>query len=212
MPLPDFLIDRYRDWKNNSFVKKSKIYKDAESNGQKPKAMIVTCCDSRVHPIKIFNAEIGDFFIHKNIANLIPRYYSNSDHSETLAAIEYGVKNLKISEIIILGHSKCGGIEHAHNYFSDKNNTPKNLFIDSWIQNIKPAYLKLDSKLKKENQIQSLEKLSIINSISNLKKIPIIKELALENKIRIHGLWFEIATGKLMYLDDKSIEFETINY
>ena len=72
--LPKFLIDRYRDWKANNFLLEKTLYKTLESNGQKPKAMIISCCDSRVDPCQIFAAKPGDFFIHRNVANIIPKY------------------------------------------------------------------------------------------------------------------------------------------
>ena len=72
MHLPDFLIDRYKDWKNNIFSKKEDLFKILERKGQMPKAMIISCCDSRINPNSIFEATEGDFFIHRNVANLIP--------------------------------------------------------------------------------------------------------------------------------------------
>ncbi len=207
MALPDFLVDRYRDWKNNKFPKKLQSYKLAEAQGQKPKAMIISCCDSRVHATKILRGDIGDFFIHRNIANLIPPFSKDVEYSETLSSIEYGVQHLNISNIILLGHSNCGGINYAHQLLSN-NAKDENFFINNWVKNIAPAYLELDHNLSKDNQIKSLEKLSIINSISNLNKFPIINK----NKINIYGLWFEISSGKLMYYDSNNKKFQNINY
>ena len=76
MSLPEFLIDRYKDWKDNSFQNEKKLYEEAEINGQKPKALIISCCDSRVDGNLIFRGKIGEFFIHRNIANLVPSYNS----------------------------------------------------------------------------------------------------------------------------------------
>ena len=104
MPLPNYFKDRYKDWKDNVFPNKKNSYRFLEKEGQNPKAMIISCCDSRIDPNKIFKAEEGDFFIHRNIANLVPSFESKNISYETLAAIKYAVKELNINDLIILGH------------------------------------------------------------------------------------------------------------
>ena len=96
MPLPDFLIDRYIDWKNNYFEKNKLLYKKTVSEGQKPKVMVISCCDSRVQATSIFGSNIGEFFVHRNIANLVPPYNLGEENSGTSSAIEYAVKTLKV--------------------------------------------------------------------------------------------------------------------
>ena len=210
MRLPDFLKDRYIDWKKNISSSKKKFFKSLENEGQKPKAMIISCCDSRVNTTKIFKAEIGDFFAHKNIANLVPPLDIKSDNYGTLSTIEYAVNNLKIQNIIILGHSNCGGIEHAFKKFSGELNEDT-MFIDKWLHTLKKTYEKIDKNQSKINCINDFEKLSIINSISNLTKFPLINNLIFEKKLRIYGLWIEIKSGNLMiYNEDKGF-FENIS-
>ena len=74
MSLPEFLINGYKDWKDNIYPKKKELLDILLKEGQKPKAMIITCCDSRINITKIFNGEIGDFFVFRNVANLIPSF------------------------------------------------------------------------------------------------------------------------------------------
>ena len=211
MPLPDFLINRYKDWKHNSYPKKENSYKSLEKEGQKPKAIIISCCDSRVDPSIIFKAEEGDFFIHRNIANLVPATKQNNLFSETLSALEYGIKTLNISNIIILGHSCCGGIEYGYKIFSGEiSDNETNL--SKWVENIRPAYALLDKSLSNKKKYEKLEKLSIENSILNLTNIPFIKKSLLDNKLLIHGIWFELNTGKLMYFNQKTKKFEDLIY
>ena len=161
MPLPDFLLNGYKDWIDNTFTRKKNLFKKL-SRGQNPKALVISCCDSRVHANKIFQADEGDFFIHRNIANIIPKYKNSSKGNETLAALEYGLGSLKIRNIIILGHSNCGGINHALNLFSNKEKY-KNQSLDNWIKNIKPAYKMIDKNKSGKEQLNSLEKMNIIN-------------------------------------------------
>ena len=210
MPLPDFLLNGYKDWIDNTFTRKKNLFKKL-SRGQNPKALVISCCDSRVHANKIFQADEGDFFIHRNIANIIPKYKNSSKGNETLAALEYGLGSLKIRNIIILGHSNCGGINHALNLFSNKEKY-KNQSLDNWIKNIKPAYKMIDKNKSGKEQLNSLEKMNIINSISNLEKIPIVNKLNSKKQLNIYGLWFEIKSGKIMILNREKKIFENFSY
>ena len=210
MPLPDFLLNGYKDWIDNTFARKKNLFKKL-SRGQNPKALVISCCDSRVHADKIFKADEGDFFIHRNIANIIPKYKNSSKGNETLAALEYGLGSLKIRNIIILGHSNCGGINHALNLFSNKEKY-KNQSLDNWIKNIKPAYKLIDRNKSGKEQLNSLEKMNIINSISNLEKIPIVNKLNSKKQLNIYGLWFEIKSGKIMILNREKKIFENFSY
>ena len=211
MQLPDFLIDRYKDWKHNTFPKNENLFKTLEKKGQRPKAMIISCCDSRVNPNSIFKAKEGDFFIHRNIANLIPSYNAKKINYETLAAIEYATKTLSISNIIVLGHSCCGGIDYANKIFSGQVDDSSS-FVCEWIQTIKPAYKKLNLNNNTKDHINSLEKLSILNSLENLKTFPEINSLILDGKLKIYGMWFEISSGIIMYYNEKNKKFEKVIY
>ena len=209
MPLPDFMINQYIDWKENIFQKKQDLYQNLENKGQEPKAMIISCCDSRVDANQIFAANLGDFFIHRNVANLIPDLNINNTNHEITTSIDYAISTLKISRIIILGHSNCGGIDYAFNKFS-ANNNESDSSLDNWIQSIKFSYDKVDKSKSKVDAIKSLEKESIINSIKNLKNYKKIDKLILDNKLQIHGLYFEVSTGKITQYDESSKKFELI--
>ena len=110
-PLPTYLIQRYHGWKATTFTENASWYRRLADDGQRPRAMVISCCDSRVHVTSIFGAEQGEFFIHRNIANLVPPYQPDGDHHGTSAAVEYAVKYLKVSNILVLGHSSCGGVQ-----------------------------------------------------------------------------------------------------
>ena len=115
-PLPEFLVSRYKKWKSTSYLKNLKYFKKLVSIGQNPSSMIISCCDSRVHATSIFGADEGEFFIHRNIANLVPPYSAEDKYQATSAALEYAIKELKIKHLIILGHSDCGGIKNESKY------------------------------------------------------------------------------------------------
>ncbi len=206
MSIPGFLLIKFKKWKQNHYIKNKPKFNKLSNLGQSPKSMIISCCDSRVLETHIFGANPGDFFIHKNIANLIPPHNKNKTNSETIASIEFAVKKLKVSHIIILGHSKCGGIEKLSNLDNKKNNELKYLY--NWVKNAKPALKQNELQKNNKNYHTILEQESIKNSINNLKNFPFINN----KKIHIHGLWYDIKNGNLMYLDKNKFNFKKIDY
>ena len=97
MEIPKFLIERYQFWKKNTFEDYKDTYHQASRSAQKPIAMIITCCDSRILENTIFGGSVGDYFIHRNIANIVPSKKDIEKNLQTLSAIEYALKVLKIS-------------------------------------------------------------------------------------------------------------------
>ena len=208
-PLPEFLIKRYKNWKSTSYLKDSVKFKKLASLGQNPNVMIISCCDSRIHVTSILGADEGEFFIHRNIANLIPPFSPDGEHHGTSAAIEYATKELKVSHLIILGHTGCGGIKSAHNYFTNKVNS-NYVFINQWLSILLPAFNKTSKNISEKKQIESLEEKSIINSLENLYTFPNIKNAIQNNTISVHGLIHDIGSGGLKYLNPETKIFENI--
>ena len=208
--LPNKIINKYKKWKTDTFIKNKATYKKLALEGQSPIAMIISCCDSRVHATSMFGAETGEFFIHRNIANLIPPYNPDGDHHGTSAAIEFAVCALKIPHIIVLGHSNCGGIKNGYHLCKGDQSNEELQFVNKWLDILKPAYDILVQLPDEKAMISMLEKQSIINSIQNLSEFPFVQKALNSNEISIHGLWNNIGTGELEMLDPKSMLFESL--
>ncbi len=112
--LPPDLVKRYKAWQGSVFRKKAVHYETLAREGQSPSVMVISCCDSRVHVTEIFGANTGDFFVHRNIANLVPPYQPDGDYHGTSAAVEYGVRALKVRHLMVVGHSQCGGVQACY--------------------------------------------------------------------------------------------------
>ena len=105
-----------------------------------PSTMVISCCDARIHVTSIFGSDVGEFFIHRNIANLVPPFNPEGDHHGTSAAVEYAVTVLNVSNIIVLGHSECGGISSGYDLCKRDENSESSFFVDKWLKILKPAY------------------------------------------------------------------------
>ncbi len=211
-PLPHYLVQRYKGWKATTFEENKSWYKKLAIEGQNPRAMIISCCDSRVHVTSIFGSEAGEFFIHRNIANLVPPFKSSSDYHGTSAAIEYAVTILKISHIIVLGHSSCGGINSCFNYFSNryKIENKGESFIKSWLEILRPSFNNLSKKIDEKKQIKFLEKKAVLVSLENLITFPFVQQAISNEKLTLHGLWHEIESGDLFHYNSEKDKFEII--
>ena len=206
-PLPNHLIQRYRGWKANNFSNSKAWYEKLAYDGQRPRAMIISCCDSRVNGTAIFGADSGEFFIHRNIANLIPPFNKEISYNGTSSAIEYAVIELKISNIIILGHSNCGGANAAFKMFNGEKEKHSSIFIHSWLNLMEEGFKKLDKKNTKKFNARELEKQNIIISLQNLMSFPFVKTAVKKEKLNLHGLWFDIAIGNLEIYDEDLKQF-----
>lgn len=212
-PLPGYLTKRYYGWKATDFDENKAWYQRLAEEGQRPRAMVISCCDSRVHITSIFGAETGEFFIHRNIANLIPPYSPNEDFHGTSAAIEYAVKHLKVSNILLVGHSICGGVQGCFDMCT--GNAPdledKSSFIGRWMDILKPGFEKIhDPNATREAQLEALEKESVILGLSNLMTFPFVKEAVEAGKLDLHGLWNDIHSGALECYDPTKGAFSKV--
>jgi carbonic anhydrase len=208
--LPEKIHSRYKVWKNTIFKKNKEVYARLARYGQKPHTMIISCCDSRVNPSLMFGDEIGSFFIHRNIGNIIPPYDAKGNDCGTSAALEFGVRELKVKHIIILGHSKCGAVKNGFHLCSNKQIKPEFMFVNKWLRYITPAYNLMEQTKNNGIMIKKLEKLNIINSIINLHKFPFIKKAVDFKALYIHGLWINIETGDLEVLNSQKSIFEKV--
>jgi len=206
--LPKDLIEKYYIWKGDTFSKNKDSFEKLAKEGQSPQYMIISCVDSRVDPNSIFNAKAGELFVHRNIANLVPSYDNLTEHSGTIAAIEFGVCSLNIKKIIIMGHSGCGGIKNGF-HMCKENKFVENSAIPNWLKILMPAYKKLSNEDGKM-MVGELEKMSILTSLENISDYPFLKKGLDTNDINLYGIWNDIGTGSLEVYNQKTKAFEKI--
>ncbi|MFI3241074.1 MAG: carbonic anhydrase [Alphaproteobacteria bacterium] len=184
------LIEGHKEFHQKYFVEQPDVYKKLLEDGQSPKTLVISCSDSRADPSIILNTEPGDIFVIRNVANIVPPYEDeNIGYHSTSAAIEYAVLHLKIENIVVLGHSDCGGIKSL---IKDQEND--HTFIDNWlyiVEDAKKEAIKHNGNFSDVCHI--CEKEAIKKSIKNLREFPFIKE----NNVELHGWYFNLQTGSL---------------
>ena len=174
--------------------------------------MVISCCDSRVHVTSIFGADQGEFFIHRNIANLVPPYEPDGNQHGTSAAVEYAVTALKVAHLIVLGHSNCGGVQGCLDMCS--GNAPhleeQSSFVGRWMDILRPGYERIKAANKPEDQVRALEREAVIVSLENLMTFPFVSEAVKDESLTLHGLWTDIGEGGLEYFEPKSRSFQPV--
>src|SRR6201996_3263840 len=104
------IIEGVHKFRNEEFGNYRKLFRKLSQVGQNPHTLFITCSDSRVLAELITQSKPGDLFVVKNIGNIVPTSSATGDTNSTAAAIEFAVENLKVSDIVICGHSQCGAI------------------------------------------------------------------------------------------------------
>ena len=204
---PPRLLEGYNTFMSGRYADERDRYRQLAETGQEPHTLVIACCDSRAAPETIFDCGPGELFVVRNVANLVPPYEPDDNLHATSAALEFAVQSLKIREILVMGHGRCGGIKAA----LDPNATPLSPgdFIGNWVKLLKPAAQQIqDSQLLTSGERQiALERISIRNSIANLRTFPCVKILEERGSLHIHGAWFDISSGELWVMDTKTGDF-----
>ena len=191
------------------FKENADLFKTLKDS-QTPHTLFVGCSDSRVVPNLITNTKPGDMFVVRNIANIIPKYRVSDEFLATTSAIEYALYILNIKDIIICGHSNCGGCAALYYDESKFDKTPN---VKTWLKSLDNVKAQVEalglSNLKKKAWF--VERLNIVNSIDNLLTYPGVKEGVKLGKIRIYGWHYIIETGSLFSYDMVTKDFELLN-
>lgn len=205
--MPEFasLIEGYRRFRNDAYLKQKARFDALASDGQAPPVMIISCCDSRVDPATVFDTVPGQVFALRNVANLVPPFETGGGLHGVSAAIEFGVLGLEVRHIVILGHAQCGGIK-ASLSGSDLGQKGHS-FVDKWvgiIDDARDAILASDC----DDPQYALELETVKVSLANLRTFPYIIEREKAGFLKLHGAYFGIAEGQLHVLDEATGSFD----
>lgn len=215
MPVYDRLISGYREFKANYLSEENEEWLKVAGARQDPKVMMVACSDSRVHPAILTRTALGELFMVRNVANVVPPFEEASGDTSyhgTSAAIEFAVNHLKVEHIIVMGHSGCGGIGALMDQ-TITSDTEGYGFIAPWMNIVEEASdftEKEEAILSKKARISTCEQRAILISLNNLVSFPWVKEAIKEDKLTLHGWYFDIKTGNLSEYDWQMEKFEEV--
>ena len=211
MPYLSQLIEGYMRFRTNDWERERARWSQL-AEGQSPKVMILSCADSRVDPAQIFDARPGEMFVVRNIAALAPPYETTRGYHGVSAALEFAVTQLKVEEILVMGHGLCGGCAAALTGQFDDTDPGEGHFISDWVhmldeasREVRGRHHSLDSDAYTE-----MEREAVKVSLANLRTFPWIAEREAAGELKLHGAHFSIAEGRLYVLDEAEENFRPV--
>ncbi|WEH18059.1 carbonic anhydrase [Streptomyces sp. VNUA24] len=200
------LLDRARSFRRRVDFESDEYRKLAV--GQFPEALFITCSDSRVIPALITGARPGEIFELRNAGNIVPPHDAYGAASGEAATIEYALEALGVQDIVVCGHSHCGAMG-ALTYGADLSGLPS---VDAWLDYARPA---LEPVLGERGTdggggavpssegpaLREVVQLNIRNQLAVLRDYPGARRQLDAGRLRLHGWYYEIDTGRVHELD-----------
>ena len=195
----DELAAGYRRFRDTTWPEQRARFIALAEEGQEPHTLIVACSDSRADPAAIFDATPGELFVVRNVANLVPPYEPDGQLHGVSAALEFGVKVLKVKRIVVMGHAHCGGVNAM------RTGAPASCqdFVAPWVAQGTETVHRATASVGEDEAERVAEEAVVRLSLDNLRTFPWIAEREAAGELELTGLHFGIADGVLTALTDK---------
>ena len=196
------IVNGFLSFQQNVFPERKDLFKSLASN-QNPKALFISCSDSRLVPELVTQQEPGQLFVIRNAGNIVPPF--GPEPGGVSATIEYAVMVLGVSEIIICGHSNCGAM-NAIASCQCMDNMPA---VDHWLHYADAAKTVVEEREYEtpEAKLNEMVKENVIAQLNNIKTHPSVSVALRKGKLRLHGWVYDIETGKINALTKGGAEF-----
>jgi carbonic anhydrase len=197
----------YRNYRDGSYEQSRPLIEDLVSRGQHPEVAVIACSDSRVDPAILFQADPGDLFVIRNVANLVPPMEQEGTFHGTSAALEFAILGLGVKHLMVLGHAHCGGIKAM---MSPDTGGDTYSFLPSWVSMLAAAHrrvLATMSQADEEARTQACEQNAVLVSLENLTTFPWVRERVESGALQLHGWYVDIAGPELYAYDGKVGKF-----
>ncbi len=205
------LIKGVHKFRDDQFGNYRKLFRKLSQEGQNPHTLFITCSDSRVLAELITQSKPGDLFVVKNVGNIVPPASVQGDTNSTAAAIEFAVENLRVSDIVICGHSQCGAISALLGELPVPDSTPH---LRDWLKLAAPV---LDTLKNDYSNFHSAEERSnaaaeenVLFGLDNLHSYACVQNRLMDGSLRLHGWFFEIATAEMFAYNPETRHFSPL--
>jgi len=203
------LLGRVFDFQTRVFPHQSELYEQLAADGQFPKALMISCADSRVVPEEIMQARPGDLFVCRNAGNIVPSFSENV--GGVSSTVEYAVAVLGVRDIIVCGHSDCGAMKALMNPAS-LDGLPS---VAAWLHHshaarnvVSHSYPELDGA----DAVRAAAQENVVIQLAHLRTHPSVAARIARGEIALHGWFFDIHAGGVLALDGVSGQFEPIRH
>jgi carbonic anhydrase len=203
------LLEGYSEFRSKVFTQHSRQFAELEY-GEEPRALFITCSDSRVMPEMITQCAPGEILCCRNAGNLVPP--PEEIASGVGATVEYAVRTLRVPDIIVCGHSDCG----AMRALLDEGRLNDMPLLRSWLCHAGPMAHAFRGVMQdprvwpEEDRLRVLTELNVIAQLRSLSAHPCVARALRRGSVRIHGWIYEIPTGEVHCLDPATGSFQPL--
>jgi carbonic anhydrase len=211
-PQLDRLIAGYHRFRGTAWANNRTRWNELRE-GQQPEILIIACSDSRVDPAQIFDVDPGEVFVVRNVAAMVPPFETTSGYHGVSAALEYAVQVLKVKEIVVMGHGKCGGCRAALTRELHGTEPGEGGFIANWISmldEVRGPIAERYGTTGREAE-RAMEMAGVRVSLANLRTFPCIRRGERDGSLRLRGAFFAISDGLLHVMDAATGEFGVVD-
>lgn len=203
------LIEGYKAFQVSAYPSLKKDFVKLADEGQSPKVLFITCCDSRVDPSLIFQAKPGELFVIRNVASLVPPFEQGDGYHGVSAAVEFAVNSLKVKHIVVMSHTMCGGIQAM---VESVDPTPTT-FIGQWMTLGLEAKERAAQEICTSHQehINLASRFSSLSSLKNLRTFPWIQEKEEQGILNLHAWQFDIRSGEIVAYNAETQQFQELH-
>ncbi|WDF70981.1 carbonic anhydrase [Novosphingobium sp. KACC 22771] len=198
------LIGRVFSFEKTTFPASGELFNKLTTHGQSPKALMVSCADSRIVPEQILQAQPGDLFVCRNAGNMVPSY--GTQLGGVSATVEYAVMALGVRDIIVCGHSDCGAMKALANPVGLEA-MPN---VKAWLGHGAAAEHIVSSckgHLKDGDRVRAVTLENIIAQIAHLRTHPSVAAAIARGEMALHGWFVDIHAGQVLGLDGDTGHF-----
>jgi carbonic anhydrase len=205
------LIEGVQKFQTDAFGNYRSLFRKLSQEGQNPHTLFITCSDSRVLAELITQSKPGDLFVVKNVGNIIPQSSVTGSTNSTAAAIEFAVETLRVSDIVVCGHSQCGAMSALLGNLPDANLMPH---LCEWLKLAEPVREIIRSQYahlgNEAVRIDIAGEENVLFGLENLHSYHCVQERLMAGTLRLHGWFFKIATAELFAYDPEKRQFSPL--
>lgn len=181
------------EFQRSVFDQRKSLFEEL-GKGQKPLALFITCADSRISPDMLTQTLPGELFILRNAGNIVPQYGVVGGGED--ATIEYAVKHLRVRDIILCGHAKCGAMQGLLQ--------PEALqplpAVARWIAHASEALAKVTDG-SPEDRLQQAIEFNVLQQLEHLRTHPAVAAALETRTLRLSGWVYDFERGQVTVYD-----------
>jgi carbonic anhydrase len=205
-----FLLDRVKEFRATDYERHKQLFSELGKE-QRPHTLFIGCSDSRVVPDLITRSLPGELFVVRNIANIVPTYRASSEYLSTTSAIEYALVALEVQNIVVCGHSNCGGCKALFMPPGELDRVPP---TRKWLELAREAKEEAETLTSVIGDASGLEWIveqqNIVEQMNHLLGYPMVEERYAAGELRLYGWYYDISTGAVYDYDKAERAFKKV--